>query len=67
MIRSESRWLASGVPLPNVSARLGHSDRQATLRIYGDMIHGQDDEAVRNWEEYQQQNRLATQARRIVQ
>ena len=30
---------------------------QTTLGIYGHMIHGQDDEAVRKWEEYQQRNR----------
>jgi len=34
------------VPSPAVSARLGHSDMQTTLRIYEHMIHGQDDEAV---------------------
>jgi integrase len=54
-----SHMLASGVPLPAVSARLGHSDMQTTLRIYGHMIHGQDDEAVQKWEEYQQKNRPA--------
>jgi hypothetical protein len=59
VIRSESRWLASGVPMPAECARLGHSDMQTTLRIYGHLIHGQDDEAVRKWEEYQQQNRPA--------
>ena len=52
-----SHMLAGGVPLPAVSARLGHSDMQTTLRIYGHMIHGQDDEAVRKLEEYQQRNR----------
>lgn len=53
-----SHMLASGVPLPAVSARLGHSDMQTTLRIYGHMIHGQDDEAVQKWEEYQRKSRL---------
>lgn len=51
--------LASGVPLPAVSARLGHSDPQTTLRIYGHMITGQDQEAARKWEEYQRRNRPA--------
>jgi site-specific recombinase XerD len=54
-----SHMLANGVPLPAVSARLGHSDMQTTLRIYGHMIHGQDDEAVRKWEEYQRKSRMA--------
>ena len=56
-----SHMLASGVPLPAVSARLGHSDMQTTLRVYGHVIHGQDDEAVRRWEEYQRRNRPAGQ------
>jgi site-specific recombinase XerD len=62
-----SHMLASGVPLPAVSARLGHSDMQTTLRIYGHMIHGQDDEAVRKWEEYQQRNRPASQPTKSIQ
>jgi hypothetical protein len=48
-----------------VSARLGHSDMQATLRIYGLMLHGQDYKEVRKWEEYQRGNRLM-QMPRIV-
>lgn len=62
-----SHMLAGGVPLPAVSARLGHSDMQTTLRIYGHMIPGQDDEAVRRWEEYQQRNRPASQPTKSVQ
>jgi len=41
-----SHMLAGGVPLPAVSARLSHSDMHTTLRIYGHMIHGQDDDAA---------------------
>jgi len=59
--------LAGGVPLPAVSARLGHSDMQTPLRIYGHMIHGQDDEAVRKWEEYQQINRPTSLPTKSVQ
>ena len=62
-----SHMLAGGVPLPAVSARLGHSDMQTTLRIYGHMIPGQDDEAVRKWEEYQQRNRPVNQPAKSVQ
>jgi integrase len=62
-----SHMLAGGVPLPAVSARLGHSDMQTTLRIYGHMIHGQDDEAVRKWEAYQEQNRPASLPTKSVQ
>jgi integrase len=53
----ESHMLASGVPLPVVSQRLGHSSVRTTADIYSHAIHGQDDEAVRKWEEYQERNR----------
>lgn len=49
----------SGVPLPVVSQRLGHSSVRVTADIYSHAIHGQDDEAVQRWEEYQQRNRPA--------
>jgi integrase len=48
-----SHLLANGVPLPVVSARLGHSSVRVTADIYSHAIHGQDDEAVRKWEEFQ--------------
>jgi integrase len=51
-----SHLLASGVPLPAVSARLGHSSIRTTQEIYAHMIHGQDDEAARRWEEFQRRN-----------
>ena len=51
--------LASGVPVPAVSARLGHTSIRTTLDIYGHMIHGQDEEAVPKWEQYQLQNRAS--------
>jgi integrase len=50
-----SHLLASGVPLPAVSARLGHGSIRTTPEIYSQMIHGQDDEAARKWEEFQRQ------------
>ena len=62
-----SHMLAGGVPLPAVSTRLGHSDMQTTLRIYGHMIHGQDDEAVRKWEDYQMRNRATSQPTKSLQ
>jgi integrase len=49
--------LANGVPLPVVSKRLGHSSVRVTADIYAHVIHGQDDEAVRQWEEFQRKNR----------
>lgn len=52
-----SHLLANGVPLPVVSQRLGHSSVRTTADIYSHMIHGQDDDAVQKWEEYQVRNR----------
>ncbi|MGA2137144.1 MAG: tyrosine-type recombinase/integrase [Bryobacteraceae bacterium] len=51
-----SHLLASGVPLPAVSARLGHSSIRTTQEIYAHMITGQDDEAARLWEDFQLKN-----------
>jgi integrase len=54
-----SQMLDSGVPLSVVSQRLGHSSVRVTADVYSHAIHGQDDDAVRRWEEYQQRNRPA--------
>ncbi len=54
-----SHLLANGVPLPVVSQRLGHSSVRTTADIYAHAIHGQDDEAIQKWEEYQERNRPA--------
>ena len=51
-----SHLLAEGVPLPVVSARLGHSSVRVTAETYSHMIHGQDDEAARRWDEFQRHN-----------
>jgi integrase len=50
-----SHLLASGVPLPAVSARLGHGSIRTTQEIYSHMIHGQDDAAAEAWEKFQNQ------------
>jgi len=39
-----------------VFARIGHSSIRTTQDIYAHMIHGQDDEAAKKWEEFQQRN-----------
>ena len=51
-----SHLLASGVPLPAVSARLGHGSIRTTQEIYSHMIHGQDDAAAEAWERFQNQD-----------
>jgi integrase len=50
-----SHLLANGVPLPVVSARLGHSSVRVTAEIYSHMINGQDDEAASKWDDFQRQ------------
>jgi site-specific recombinase XerD len=50
-----SHLLASGVPLPAVSARLGHGSIRTTQEIYSHVIHGQDDLAAEAWEKFQNQ------------
>ena len=48
---ARSQMLDGGIPLPVVSQQLGHSSVRVTAGIYSHAIHGQDDEAVRLWEE----------------
>ena len=50
-----SHLLASGVPLPAVSAWLGHGSMRTTQEIYSHMIHGQDDAAAEALEKFQNQ------------
>jgi integrase len=49
-----SHLLASGVPLPAASERLGHSSVRVTADVYAHALRGQDDEAARRWQEFQQ-------------
>jgi integrase len=62
-----SQMLDGGVPLPVVSARLGHSSIRTTAEIYSHAIHGQDDEATRRLEEYRQRNRASSQQTKSLQ
>lgn len=47
-----SGLLDDGVPLPVVSARLGHGSIRTSMEIYSHMIHGQDDAAADRWDAY---------------
>jgi integrase len=51
-----SHLLANGVPLPDVSRRLGHSSVYVTATVYAHVMPGGDEEAVRKWEEYQKRS-----------
>ena len=44
-----SHLLSNGVPLPVVSARLGHSDLNVTARIYSHMLPDDDARAADAW------------------
>ena len=57
-----SHLLAKGVPLPVVSARLGHSSTRVTSEIYSHMINGQDDEAAQLWDDFQQKDQVEKRA-----
>jgi integrase len=48
-----SHLLASGMELPAVSERLGHSSVVVTATVYSHRISGRDKEAARKWDEFQ--------------
>src|ERR1017187_8867369 len=48
-----SHLLAAGVPLTDVSKRLGHSSSHVTDTIYGHALGGRDDLAAKAWEKFQ--------------
>jgi len=62
-----SQMLDGGIPLPAVSARLGHSSIRTTQEIYSHCLNGQDDEATRKWEEYRKLARAANPPVKVVQ
>jgi integrase len=45
-----SNLLSRGVPLPAVSARLGHSDTNVTGRVYSQALPGDDQRAADTWD-----------------
>lgn len=45
-----SHLLSNGMPLPAVSARMGHSDAAVTLRIYGHALPPDDQRLAREWD-----------------
>jgi hypothetical protein len=61
-----SHLLAKGVPLPVVSARLGHSSTRVTAEIYSHMINGQDDEAAQLWDDFQQRGQTGRERAKDV-
>jgi integrase len=48
-----SHLLAAGVPLTDVSKRLGHSNPHVTATVYAHAMPGHDDLAAQAWEKFQ--------------
>jgi len=48
-----SHLLAAGVPLTDVSKRLGHTNPHVTATVYAHALPGRDDLAAKAWEEFQ--------------
>lgn len=49
-----SHLLAAGVPLTDVSVRLGHVNPHVTAKVYAHALPGRDDLAAAAWEKFQQ-------------
>jgi hypothetical protein len=50
-----SQLLAAGVPLTDVSKRLGHTNPHVTATVYAHVMPGHDDLAADVWEKFQKQ------------
>jgi len=51
-----SHLLAAGVPLTDVSKRLGHTNPHVTATIYAHAMPGHDDAAAKAWEKFQKES-----------
>lgn len=54
-----SHLLAAGVPLTDVSKRLGHVNPHVTATVYAHALPGRDDLAARAWEKFQKDSKPA--------
>jgi integrase len=52
-----SHLLAAGVPLPDVSKRLGHANPHVTATVYAHALPGRDDLAAEAWEKFQKDSK----------
>src|SRR5580698_982674 len=59
-----SQLLAAGVPLTDVSKRLGHVNPHVTATVYAHALAGRDDLAATAWEKFQKDAKPAKKARR---
>jgi integrase len=59
-----SHLLAAGVPLTDVSKRLGHVNPHVTATVYAHALPGRDDLAAAAWEKFQKDAKPAKRARK---
>jgi len=59
-----SHLLAAGVPLTDVSKRLGHVNPHVTATVYAHALPGRDDLAATAWEAFQKQGKKPVKAKR---
>jgi integrase len=52
-----SHLLAAGVPLTDVSKRLGHVNPHVTATVYAHALPGRDDLAAAAWEKFQKETK----------
>jgi len=60
-----SQLLAAGVPLTDVSKRLGHSNPHVTATIYAHALPGHDDQAAAAWEKFQKNAKPAKTSAKV--
>jgi integrase len=53
-----SHLLAAGVPLTDVSKRLGHTNPHVTATVYAHALPGHDDQAAQAWEAFQKGTKI---------
>ena len=61
-----SQLLAAGVPLTDVSKRLGHTNPHVTATVYAHALPGRDDLAATAWEKFQKTGRQPIEVRVVV-
>jgi len=60
-----SHLLAAGVPLPDVSKRLGHTNPQVTATVYAHALPGHDERAAKAWEDFQKRGTEGNEENRL--
>ncbi len=58
-----SQLLAAGVPITDVSKRLGHANPHVTATVYAHALPGHDDMAAEAWEKFQKSGKAAKSPR----